>query len=134
MQFKTVNILKANYPKMNVTKNLIQCQSSLIVSLVITVILLCQCTESVNYCSLCQNHIACKYNAVSVLSFGSSCSPDRVIVKMTNEQREYILKLHNRMRNKLALGEIRGYSPAAKMPVFVSNIFYCEGKTSINEF
>lgn len=116
---------------MSVTKNLIQSQCSLIVPLVITVILLCQSTEAVNYCSLCQNHIACKYNAVSVLSFGSSCSPDRVIVKMTNEQKEYILKLHNRMRNALALGEIWRYSPAAKMPVFVSRNFYCEGRTSM---
>lgn len=111
---------------MNVTKNLIQNHCSVIVSFVLTVILLGHCTEAFNYCSLCQNHIACKYNAVSALSFGSACSPDRVIVKMTNKQKEYILKLHNRMRNKLALGEIHGYSPAAKMPVFVSTIFDCE--------
>lgn len=112
---------------MNVTKNLIQSQCSLIVPLVITVIFLGQCTQATDYCSLCQNHIACKYNAVNALSFGSSCSADRVIVKMTNEQKEYILKLHNRMRNKLALGEIQGYSPATKMPVFVSiQFFYWE--------
>lgn len=112
---------------MKVTKNLIQSQCSLIiVPPVIIVILLCQCTEAFNYCSLCQNHVACKYNAVNALSYGFSCSPDRIIVKMTNEQKEYILKLHNRMRNKLALGEIDGYSPAAKMPVFVNTILYCE--------
>lgn len=38
---------------------------------------------------------------------------------MNNEQKEYIVKLHNRMRNKLALGEIPKYNPAAKMPAFV---------------
>lgn len=42
---------------------------------------------------------------------------------MDSSQKEYIVKLHNRMRNKLALGEIKKYSPAAKMPCFVSNLF-----------
>lgn len=40
---------------------------------------------------------------------------------MTNSRKEYIVKLHNRMRNKLAMGEIKGYEPAAKMPCFVSD-------------
>lgn len=38
---------------------------------------------------------------------------------MTKSQKEYILKLHNEMRNQIALGKIHGYKPAAKMPTFV---------------
>lgn len=38
---------------------------------------------------------------------------------MDSKQKEYIVKLHNRMRNKLAMGQLTKYSPAAKMPCFV---------------
>lgn len=41
------------------------------------------------------------------------------MVKMTNDRKELILKLHNRMRNEIAMGKIPGYDPAAKMPSFV---------------
>lgn len=37
---------------------------------------------------------------------------------MNTSQKEYIVKLHNRMRNKIALGQIPKYSSAAKMPSF----------------
>lgn len=52
--------------------------------------------------------------------YGNACSADKQLLKMTSTQREYIVKLHNRMRNKIALGQIKNYSPAAKMPSFVS--------------
>lgn len=55
----------------------------------------------------------------SAQDFGKDCSADRQILQMNSEQKEYIVKLHNRMRNKLALGEIPKYSSAAKMPAFV---------------
>lgn len=51
--------------------------------------------------------------------FGKACSADKQILKMTASQKEYIVSMHNRMRNKIALGQIKNYSPAAKMPCFV---------------
>lgn len=45
---------------------------------------------------------------------------------MDASQKEYIVKLHNRMRNRIAMGEIKKYSPAAKMPCFVSEQFVWE--------
>lgn len=55
--------------------------------------------------------------------FGESCSADKAVLKMDSSQKEYIVKLHNRMRNRIAMGEIKKYSSAAKMPCFVSNLF-----------
>lgn len=52
--------------------------------------------------------------------FGETCSPDKAVLKMDASQKEYIVKLHNRMRNKIAMGEIKKYNPAAKMPSLVS--------------
>lgn len=37
---------------------------------------------------------------------------------MDKSQKETILKLHNKMRNKIAMGEMKQFGPAAKMPVF----------------
>lgn len=55
-----------------------------------------------------------------VQTYGATCSPDKAILKIDESQKEYIVKLHNRMRNKIAMGQIDKYSPAAKMPCFVS--------------
>lgn len=74
--------------------------------------------SAINYCTLCSNHVACN-NQTSI--FGETCSPDKAVLKMDASQKEYIVKLHNRMRNKIAMGEIKKYSPAAKMPCFQWN-------------
>lgn len=37
---------------------------------------------------------------------------------MDKDEKDTILKLHNKMRNKIAMGEMKEYGPAAKMPVF----------------
>lgn len=56
------------------------------------------------------------------------CSADKQLLKWTNPRKEFIVKLHNRMRNKIALGQIKNYSSAAKMPAFVS---YSDEKENI---
>lgn len=52
--------------------------------------------------------------------FGASCSPDRAIIKMSTKHKLYILQIHNRMRNEIALGRIPGYETASRMPMLVS--------------
>lgn len=39
---------------------------------------------------------------------------------MTPDLQNFILMLHNQLRNKLATGKVPGYLPAAKMPILVS--------------
>lgn len=39
---------------------------------------------------------------------------------MDSARKELILQLHNKMRNEIAMGEMKTYSAAAKMPCFVS--------------
>lgn len=50
--------------------------------------------------------------------FGEACSTDAEIVEMDKQQKEIIVKLHNKMRNKIAMGEMKEFDSAAKMPVF----------------
>lgn len=37
---------------------------------------------------------------------------------MDQQQKETILEIHNKLRNKIAMGEMKEFSPAAKMPCF----------------
>uniref|UniRef100_F5GTY0 Venom allergen-1 n=1 Tax=Simulium guianense TaxID=445764 RepID=F5GTY0_SIMGU len=72
-----------------------------------------------NYCGdeLCQPekrpHIACRNNN----DFVSSCPRDRELVPMSTKRKNLLLMLHNRMRNKIALGKQKGYKQAKRMPI-----------------
>nr|ACH56844.1 salivary secreted antigen-5 related protein [Simulium vittatum] len=72
-----------------------------------------------DYCSeeWCQPekrpHIACRNNN----AFVSSCPRDRQLVPMSTKRKNLLLMLHNRMRNKVALGKLEGYQQAKRMPI-----------------
>uniref|UniRef100_D1FPS5 Venom allergen-1 n=1 Tax=Simulium nigrimanum TaxID=683695 RepID=D1FPS5_SIMNI len=72
-----------------------------------------------NYCGdeLCQPekrpHIACQNNN----DFVASCPRDRELVPMSTKRKNLLLMLHNRMRNKVALGKQKGYKQAKRMPI-----------------
>lgn len=69
-----------------------------------------------NYCNLCDGHVACKNKGV----FGTECSKDRAVIPLKKRQKTFILELHNRMRNKIALGHLDGYESAQRMPILVN--------------
>lgn len=52
--------------------------------------------------------------------YGETCPEDRAFVEFDDFQKEYIVRLHNRMRNKIALGEVKKFNTAARMPALVS--------------
>jgi hypothetical protein len=74
-----------------------------------------------DYCSdeLCQPekrpHIACRHDN----QFVRTCPADRHQIPMSTKRKNLLLMLHNRMRNKVALGKLKGYKPAKRMPVLV---------------
>ncbi|KAH8394887.1 hypothetical protein KR222_008617 [Zaprionus bogoriensis] len=69
-----------------------------------------------DYCDpvLCpgpEKHIACN-------NFGEldeSCSPDAFIVRITRERRQMILREMNNYRDRIARGDLMGFSPAVRM-------------------
>ncbi|KAG5667676.1 hypothetical protein PVAND_015648 [Polypedilum vanderplanki] len=70
-----------------------------------------------NYCNqdLCKltsyKHITCTATG----DFSPSCSADASEVSLTDSDKQKILKLHNKHRNKIASGNEPGFNPATKM-------------------
>lgn len=54
-----------------------------------------------------------------VLPIGPNGYLENTVVLMDTLKIQNILKLHNTMRNQIALGQIKNYATAAKMPVMV---------------
>ena len=73
-----------------------------------------------NYCSVCDKHTLCLYPTNAA---GPACR-NFATSKLTNGDRNAIVKAHNELRNKVALGrETRGLKPqpaAANMRKIVS--------------
>lgn len=57
---------------------------------------------------------------MTLQDYGETCPQDRAFVEFDDFQKEFIVRLHNRMRNKIALGEVRKFNTAARMPALVS--------------
>jgi hypothetical protein len=76
--------------------------------------------DAVDYCSLCKNHIACNNNEL----FWSNCSSNAQIIPLTEKNIEAILDGHNKLRNKIAGGEEKGFNSASKMMTLVSKFLY----------
>lgn len=97
-----------------------------------------------DYCSLCQSHIACNNDGVSLAlissrlfskadlfnfnfvctfaqQWGSACSEDAQLVEMTPKIKATILATHNKHRNEIAGGQVSGFDTAAKMSTLVNN-------------
>jgi hypothetical protein len=74
-----------------------------------------------DYCNdeLCEPekrpHIACQNNN----EFAWSCPQGRHLVPMSTKRKNLLLMMHNRMRNKVALGHLEGYEQAKRMPILV---------------
>lgn len=54
---------------------------------------------------------------------GRSCGQDFKVVSLNDDDRQYILDIHNYLRNKVAMGQERrggGQPPAANMNTLVS--------------
>uniref|UniRef100_A0A336M212 CSON007727 protein n=1 Tax=Culicoides sonorensis TaxID=179676 RepID=A0A336M212_CULSO len=76
--------------------------------------------SSVDYCKIekqkCKNigqHIGCSASGYPFKK-QSNCTNIKQ-VKLSNRNKNYILKLHNNLRNKLASGNIQKYPPASRM-------------------
>ncbi|XP_075156420.1 venom allergen-1-like [Haematobia irritans] len=67
--------------------------------------------STVNPCTYCSNHIACR----STWRFSEQCLPNVEFVEMTPELRNYLLDLHNERRNIIAGGMEKGFDPAVRM-------------------
>lgn len=76
--------------------------------------------SATDYCSkdLCGNkkHIACGNSG----NFYPACPADREMVEMGDKEIQQILKVHNKLRNKIANGDQNGFSPASRMATMVS--------------
>lgn len=72
-----------------------------------------------NYCSLCQDHIACKNNG----QFAKECKNARML-KFSAQNIQTALRVHNEVRNKIAGGSEKRFQPATKMPVLVSSYYF----------
>jgi hypothetical protein len=60
-------------------------------------------------------HIACQTNN----SFAAACPEKKHLVPMSSKLKNLLLTMHNRIRNKVALGQLQGYEPAKRMPILV---------------
>lgn len=76
-----------------------------------------------DYCdpSLCQGssfkqHIACGNSG----DFSPSCPPDRKLVSLSKDNIQMILKKHNTLRNKVAMGAQKGFPTASRMASMVN--------------
>uniref|UniRef100_A0A182PT93 Venom allergen-1 n=1 Tax=Anopheles epiroticus TaxID=199890 RepID=A0A182PT93_9DIPT len=59
-----------------------------------------------------KRHVACGFNG----SFAGDCPPGRMILKIDAQLRQYILHLHNEVRDRLARGAEAGFAAASRMP------------------
>lgn len=88
--------------------------------------------SATDYCSkeLCGNkkHIACGNSG----NFYATCPADRKMVEIGDKEVQQILKVHNKLRNKIANGDQEGFSPASRMATMVS--FYKCLETFISTF
>ncbi|KAJ6637145.1 Antigen 5 like allergen Cul n 1 [Pseudolycoriella hygida] len=78
---------------------------------------------AIDYCNLdlCPEnrlHVGCAENSSD---WGPDCSDDSYFEEMTKELKNFILKKHNKARNKIALGKVPGYLEADRMPEMVWN-------------
>ena len=83
----------------------------IIISLTIAISL-----AATDYCSLCENHIACNHNG----NWSSSCPADAEISLLSLDTKNTILAEHNFLRNKVASGSQSGFKSASKMSKLVS--------------
>lgn len=60
--------------------------------------------------------------------FSGDAYGDRTVLEMTSSRKDHILKVHNELRNKIAMGEISGFGSAARMPALVSILIQTNGK------
>lgn len=104
--------------------------TKLIVLLVVTALVLAQEDEvpeiseraenPFDYCDpvLCakgKKHIACKHTG----AFDLNCPANKTLIELTDDNKEYILDVHNKFRNTIALGAVDGYEPATRMTTMV---------------
>ena len=73
-----------------------------------------------NYCNsnLCppgKKHIACGNSG----SWSPACPSDRKMLQLSDSQINDLLDQHNHIRNKIANGEVDGYSAASRMATMV---------------
>lgn len=74
-----------------------------------------------NYCNfdLCKltpyEHITCSATG----DLAPSCSSDASVIELTDADKQKILDLHNKYRNKIANGDEPGFKSAAKMATMV---------------
>nr|B9URJ1.1 RecName: Full=Antigen 5 like allergen Cul n 1; Short=Ag5 like allergen Cul n 1; AltName: Full=Allergen Culn1; AltName: Full=Antigen 5 family protein; AltName: Full=Cul n 12; Flags: Precursor [Culicoides nubeculosus]ACM40888.1 antigen 5-related salivary protein [Culicoides nubeculosus] len=58
-------------------------------------------------------HIGCRHTGKNA----NTCPRDAKILPMSTKRKNLILKVHNRLRNKVALGKLPGFPKAARMPI-----------------
>lgn len=81
------------------------------------------------YCSLCDNHVACRNDG----SWAANCPSGAEALTLSDANINTVLSEHNRVRNLLALGKIPGYKTASKMKPFVSIWLKSEGNHLIEK-
>nr|ABI20191.1 antigen 5 related protein [Phlebotomus duboscqi] len=93
--------------------------------LVIVVLFVTVQSQNEKYCdqNLCTSnnvvkpHIGCKNDG----QFKKSCPGDAEVVNLSKKQKNLFLKIHNRLRDRLAHGSVTPFQPAAKMPMLKWN-------------
>lgn len=73
-------------------------------------------------CSKGKKHIACKHTG----AFDLNCPANKTLIELTEDNKEYILDVHNKYRNSIALGAVDGYEPATRMTTMVRIFTYLE--------
>lgn len=68
-------------------------------------------------CAKGKKHIGCKHTG----AFDINCPANKTLIELTDENKEYILDIHNKFRNTIALGAVDRYEPAARMTTMVRN-------------
>lgn len=66
-------------------------------------------------CAKGKKHIGCKHTG----AFDINCPANKTLIELTEDNKEYILDIHNKFRNTIALGAVDGYEPAARMTTMV---------------
>nr|BAM69161.1 hypothetical protein [Lutzomyia ayacuchensis] len=73
--------------------------------------------ESCSSSGVAKPHIGCKNNG----QFAQTCPKDAEIIPMNKKNKNPLVKIHNRLRDRFAKGAVPGFQSAAKMPMLKWN-------------
>jgi hypothetical protein len=70
------------------------------------------------YCPLCSDHIACGHSN----TLSATCPKDARLVSLTAADKQIFLDVHNKYRNQVAGGNLRGFDSAVAMNTLVRQL------------